>query len=79
MPYNISMHDLTALQAIDRSAADDETIHMDHNATLSGDLIVKCEASCVSGNHTDYWGTDAAGTEWHIVLVEQRIDREAEG
>jgi len=70
------MDELTALQAIDFSVSEDETVHMDYSATVAGDLSVKCEASCVSGNQTDYWGTDAVGNEWHIILIERRIDRE---
>lgn len=60
---------MNAQQAIERSIYRTEIVHIDWSASNQLELDAACDDSTQIDKDTcDYWGVDACGNEWRVIL-----------
>jgi hypothetical protein len=64
----MELNNVTAQQAIGRSASHNETVYMSYRESLNEDLLVECEDNNRTGTFVEYWGTTDDGNEWRVLL-----------
>jgi len=62
------MNELTAQQAIDRSASHAEIVHIEYSVEAEDVLNEECENCCRGNKQTDFWGTSDNGKQWRVIL-----------
>lgn len=59
---------MTAEQAIDQSAARDETVYTRYSEALNETLLAECDESYRTDTFVEYFGETEDGNQWSVTL-----------